>query len=418
MAAQSVGTIIKDLSLPSVGRVETPRNLESRPVVGAGPFSDEATSILSSTSQLARTLLGHSFVLQRRDKPSNSEAKSGRSADEESSSNISSRKREFMPIEKKDECYWDKRRKNNEAAKRSRERRRANDMVLEGRVLSLLEENARLRAELLALKLRYGLVKDSSNVSILPLSVPPGALYPTHNDGPSFLNTPQKNTAQQVHLHYPHQALPSFIYGVRAAPPVVSHSVSEESCVSTSCSSNLGSPVFFEDTSSELGPSPGELVEEQVGNQSHMCLLEFNEAQCITKHQTREGLRNLPHKLRFKGPSSCSDGGETPPTSADRHSEPPVATVMPNIQMRDHQQAGWSTEGADAGVMQQSQVLSSDDCNSRDGRYRTEDMSLRSQVSCLSQEVAQLKRLFSQQLFSKAVHYGHFQRLGREPKSL
>uniref|UniRef100_A0A3P8VSY8 Nuclear factor interleukin-3-regulated protein-like n=1 Tax=Cynoglossus semilaevis TaxID=244447 RepID=A0A3P8VSY8_CYNSE len=299
------------------------------PVVGAGPFSDEATSILSSTSQLARTLLGHSFVLQRRDKPSNSEAKSGRSADEESSSNISSRKREFMPIEKKDECYWDKRRKNNEAAKRSRERRRANDMVLEGRVLSLLEENARLRAELLALKLRYGLVKDSSNVSILPLSVPP-------------------------------------------APPVVSHSVSEESCVSTSCSSNLGSPVFFEDTSSELGPSPGELVEEQVGNQSHMCLLEFNEAQCITKHQTREGLRNLPHKLRFKGPSSCSDGGETPPTSADRHSEPPVAT----------------------------------------------DMSLRSQVSCLSQEVAQLKRLFSQQLFSKAVHYGHFQRLGREPKSL
>ncbi|XP_061414115.1 uncharacterized protein LOC133346507 [Lethenteron reissneri] len=45
------------------------------------------------------------------------------------------RKREFTPSEKKDASYWDKRRKNNEAAKRSREKRRLNDLVLETRVL-------------------------------------------------------------------------------------------------------------------------------------------------------------------------------------------------------------------------------------------------------------------------------------------
>ncbi|XP_066504181.1 nuclear factor, interleukin 3 regulated, member 4 [Hoplias malabaricus] len=71
------------------------------------------------------------------------------------------RKREFTPEEKKDACYWEKRRKNNEAAKRSREKRRANDYMLETRLVALSEENAALRAELLALKLRYGLMTSS-----------------------------------------------------------------------------------------------------------------------------------------------------------------------------------------------------------------------------------------------------------------
>ncbi|OWK12305.1 hypothetical protein Celaphus_00003258 [Cervus elaphus hippelaphus] len=68
------------------------------------------------------------------------------------------RQREFMPEEKKDTVYWEKRRKNNEAAKRSREKRRLNDAALEGRLAALLEENALLRAELRALKHRFGLL--------------------------------------------------------------------------------------------------------------------------------------------------------------------------------------------------------------------------------------------------------------------
>uniref|UniRef100_A0A8C9TC19 Nuclear factor, interleukin 3 regulated, member 4 n=1 Tax=Scleropages formosus TaxID=113540 RepID=A0A8C9TC19_SCLFO len=68
------------------------------------------------------------------------------------------RKRQMTPEDKKDDAsYWEKRRKNNEAAKRSREKRRVNDYVLETRLVALSEENMRLRAELLALRLRFGL---------------------------------------------------------------------------------------------------------------------------------------------------------------------------------------------------------------------------------------------------------------------
>ncbi|KAM9215416.1 NFIL3 like protein [Leptosomus discolor] len=70
----------------------------------------------------------------------------------------SRRKREFMPDEKKDNMYWEKRRKNNEAAKRSREKRRLNDFAMESQLAALSEENAILRTELLSLKLRFGLI--------------------------------------------------------------------------------------------------------------------------------------------------------------------------------------------------------------------------------------------------------------------
>lgn len=72
------------------------------------------------------------------------------------------RKREFISDEKKDASYWEKRRKNNEAAKRSREKRRFNDMILENRVLALNDENVRLKTELLQLKLRFGLISTAS----------------------------------------------------------------------------------------------------------------------------------------------------------------------------------------------------------------------------------------------------------------
>uniref|UniRef100_A0A096LY12 Nuclear factor, interleukin 3 regulated n=1 Tax=Poecilia formosa TaxID=48698 RepID=A0A096LY12_POEFO len=84
------------------------------------------------------------------------------------------RKREFIPEEKKDTIYWERRRKNNEAAKRSREKRRINDMVLENKLMALGEENASLKAELLSLKIKFGLVSSSAytqevqNLSSLP----------------------------------------------------------------------------------------------------------------------------------------------------------------------------------------------------------------------------------------------------------
>ncbi|XP_078141720.1 uncharacterized protein LOC139929162 [Centroberyx gerrardi] len=75
------------------------------------------------------------------------------------------RKREFIPEEKKDAIYWEKRRKNNEAAKRSREKRRMSDYVLESHFVALKEENARLSAELLAIKLHFGLVHPAAHTT-------------------------------------------------------------------------------------------------------------------------------------------------------------------------------------------------------------------------------------------------------------
>ncbi|XP_039097455.1 nuclear factor interleukin-3-regulated protein [Hyaena hyaena] len=72
------------------------------------------------------------------------------------------RKREFIPDDKKDAMYWEKRRKNNEAAKRSREKRRLNDLVLENKLIALGEENATLKAELLSLKLKFGLISSAA----------------------------------------------------------------------------------------------------------------------------------------------------------------------------------------------------------------------------------------------------------------
>uniref|UniRef100_A0A8C1JNJ9 BZIP domain-containing protein n=1 Tax=Cyprinus carpio TaxID=7962 RepID=A0A8C1JNJ9_CYPCA len=72
------------------------------------------------------------------------------------------RKREFISDDNKDASYWEKRRKNNEAAKRSREKRRYNDMILENRVMVLNDENVRLKTELLQLKLRFGMISTAS----------------------------------------------------------------------------------------------------------------------------------------------------------------------------------------------------------------------------------------------------------------
>lgn len=71
------------------------------------------------------------------------------------------KQREFTPDTRKDDTYWDRRRRNNEAAKRSREKRRLNDMVLETRVMELTTENSWLKAELNAIRDKCGIPKDA-----------------------------------------------------------------------------------------------------------------------------------------------------------------------------------------------------------------------------------------------------------------
>ncbi|XP_028264750.1 nuclear factor, interleukin 3 regulated, member 5 [Parambassis ranga] len=102
----------------------------------------------------------------------------------------SRRKREFISDEKKDASYWEKRRKNNEAAKRSREKRRLNDMVLENRVIALNDENVRLKTELLQLKLRFGLI---STASYMEKSQQISNSVVDGNNGSSSNGTPNSN---------------------------------------------------------------------------------------------------------------------------------------------------------------------------------------------------------------------------------
>ncbi|XP_072240502.1 uncharacterized protein [Leuresthes tenuis] len=389
MTAQTVGAIIQDLAVPSL------LSVESRPLEMSGSFADEAVSIINSTNHLAKTLLSQTFALKCKESLATDEAMAGSSCDEDNGN--ARRKRELIPSERKDDGYWDKRRKNNEAARRSREKRRANDMVLETRVLGLLDENARLRAELLALKFRFGLVKDPSDVTILPRSSPVCAhprsnltqYYQGSTEGLSHLNTQSCASAHRIQPHLLDQGA---VCGLRTAEPLLGAS---------------NSPVYFHETPDENGrPSP---TEERQDCDSRVA--------CVERHRqdSLESLKSLPHKLRFKSPGGSSDGREMSSSSDTRHCGLPVAMVGPNIQVKNNQKVGWDGQlqnldhypreesfdghekqyhGPSCGCYNSPFLQNSNKCS-------TEDTNLRSQISCLSQEVAQLKKLFSHQLHSK-----------------
>ncbi|KAJ6657660.1 hypothetical protein lerEdw1_002161 [Lerista edwardsae] len=109
------------------------------------------------------------------------------------------RKREFISDEKKDASYWEKRRKNNEAAKRSREKRRFNDLVLENRVLALNEENVRLKMELLQLKLRFGLISTAAFMEKSQQLSTASTSTPGHFYGGSDSGMYSSNSLAQAH---------------------------------------------------------------------------------------------------------------------------------------------------------------------------------------------------------------------------
>ena len=69
-----------------------------------------------------------------------------------SSPHKSKKKRQTLPDQMKDLAYWERRRKNNEAAKRSRDARRAKEDQIAIRAALLEQENIRLKIEVNALK--------------------------------------------------------------------------------------------------------------------------------------------------------------------------------------------------------------------------------------------------------------------------
>ncbi|MBN3318133.1 NFIL3 protein, partial [Atractosteus spatula] len=396
---------------------------------GGLSFTDEAVSILTTNSILARSLLGRT-QLKHKDSAS------------------LRRKREFIPDEKKDEGYWDKRKKNNEAAKRSREKRRVNDMVLENRVIALLEENARLKAELLALKFRFGLVKDPCETTILPIATtiapappPPAPAAARFHPGapmhsgylPRTESTyaGQAPSASQPYLHgYGGRGLNSS----RETP-----SFSEDSGFSTPGSSSVGSPVFFDDRLSEHGKFSPRGAEEP-GYEAHSCPAGGEaealagsghypgEASRVGRLDCGEGMKSLPHKLRFKTPSS-PEGAEAVGADSRRSPVQPIGgRDLAREPMRGSFLLGGNSpleNGGGGGLVQPSwRYQPGEDPKSgrmredpqycappggypsatpQDSTFHLENTALKSQLTSLREEVAQLKKLFSQQLLSKVA---------------
>ncbi|XP_042307227.1 uncharacterized protein LOC121922192 [Sceloporus undulatus] len=327
-------------------------------------FAEETVSLLS-----ANGLLNHS-LLRTSGGTGNQPREPG------VTSTMARRKREFTPDEKKDDGYWDKRKKNNEAAKRSREKRRVSDLALESRVLALLEENARLKAELLALKFRFGLIRDPTESSrpVVALGPVPEVPRPTP--------TPQ---------HYPVAPDPPRYACPFRPEPATS---SEDSGFSTPGSSNMGSPVFFEER---------DRAEEGMVYEGN-CLVpdtpgEGSDLGRASRYDSGEGIKGLPHKLRFKMAVGAEEVAGEP--SGHYPPSPPIGAWRGPATREEQRNIGvpgsamafdgcceTETPGAQLPTLQGSQ-------------YQTENSTLRSQLASLSAEVAQLKKLFSEQILIK-----------------
>ncbi|NXN62416.1 NFIL3 protein, partial [Rynchops niger] len=241
------------------------------------------------------------------------------------------RKREFIPYEKKDAMYWEKRRKNNEAAKRSREKRRLNDLVLENKLIALGEENATLKAELLSLKLKFGLITSAAYAQeIQKLSSSTAVYFQDYQSSKSNINS-------FVDEHEPSIVGSSCISVIKHSPQSSMSDVSEISSVEHAQSSYMQSnyrspenkfqiikqepmelepmgttfnmyshspPLFRVNTSSSNSPRTSETDDSAVGKSS-----DGEDEQQVPKgpihspveHKVPEASSSaLPHKLRIK----------------------------------------------------------------------------------------------------------------------
>ncbi|XP_073707287.1 nuclear factor, interleukin 3 regulated, member 3 [Garra rufa] len=298
---------------------------------GATTFTEETVSILTSSSMLARSFLIHPRGLTDQE----SSETDGRIA--------LRRKRESIPVEKKDDGYWDKRKKNNEAARRSREKRRINDKVVENKVLALLEDNARLKAELLALKFKFGLITD-------PTESPAQICSFGHNQTLPVIHYNCSNTNPQFTFNHPlsisdHGGPDGKNYGFFMPG-----------------GSSIGSPELSDDSGGERPSGITAVETNSLGWQAN-------------------NIKGLPHKLRFKTPCGI-EGAEL--------------KVLHPVENTSRSQ---STDGL--WRPQTHTMPSALENNSSIHKHTENHRAIRFQISALTEEVAQLKNLLSQHQLSK-----------------
>ncbi|XP_048108016.1 nuclear factor, interleukin 3 regulated, member 4 [Alosa alosa] len=241
------------------------------------------------------------------------------------------RKREFTPEERKDASYWEKRRKNNEAAKRSREKRRANDYLLEQRLMALSKENVRLQDELVDLKLRCGL---AGPLGFNPAAAVAAAAFSAQHRGLRQLHTscglqpelvwgraegPQ--VAQVLPASYHHQRASSLspYPGPSAFTSPRAHTFSQAFPFLLDMPGVLSSPVGPASLLLPplLVPSPGgprygpRLPVRPIPQQAALASDEEGEQQVPGASTGLDPRAALPHKLRLKTHKSHRDKGST-----------------------------------------------------------------------------------------------------------
>ncbi|CAI6359995.1 unnamed protein product [Macrosiphum euphorbiae] len=202
------------------------------------------------------------------------------------------KQREFIPDNKKDESYWDRRRRNNEAAKRSREKRRFNDMILEQRVVELSKENHVLKAQLSAIKDKFG-ISGEAVVSVEQVM----ASLPTNEQVLSITKRPKLSTSSSSS---------SVGYSQNGSGPIPT-SVIHQPVQSTTPKMN-GS--YYGGAQSDCDSPVDQLQQQQQQQQQH-------------QHQQQQGDRNLPMSVAAAAVAAAAQAGYPPY---------PFAPVLPPLQ--------------------------------------------------------------------------------------
>ncbi|KAG7488008.1 hypothetical protein MATL_G00029820 [Megalops atlanticus] len=242
------------------------------------------------------------------------------------------RKREMIPLDKKDASYWDKRRKNNEAARRSREKRRLNDFMLEGQLLALSEENALLRAEVLTLQYHIGLGARE-----------PGAAHSAHPPSPSHYAAPTPfqpslwaNRSSSTTLLAEPQGLDEMLQRARGSRSAIS---GYSNLGPRSSQASPGPPVYLQPPShsqrTECAPAQ-HLPESSTFTKASKhdkplgepCSSNAEPEPEINAHQVSSS-KDLPGDLQF--PSTSKQYYLPHPSSFSPSSHPPQSWLLPSL---------------------------------------------------------------------------------------
>lgn len=206
------------------------------------------------------------------------------------------KQREFIPDNKKDDSYWDRRRRNNEAAKRSREKRRFNDMVLEQRVMELSKENHILKAQLEAIRDKFGICGEnviSTEHVLAALPSEPPLLKRKLSTSTTLLYTRSPSPVHTSVIHQP-------VSGSRSPRSPAQLYVPEATAYPETESFQYPystHPANHFDTSSALNLSRGRRAQSPFELSSGS----GDESSQLTVSQNMVGANNcLPHKLRHK----------------------------------------------------------------------------------------------------------------------